>query len=110
MKQQERFEMRVSQEFMQLVDEFRRDQADIPPRAEAIRRLVVAGNAFRAYDIMALVSLACVADRGPIDQELIDNAMKAVDRITERLDQTPISDRTIGIEDIIRTVEDSKTS
>jgi hypothetical protein len=36
----ERFEMRVSKAFLGSVDAWRRTQADIPPRAEAIRRLV----------------------------------------------------------------------
>ncbi|MEI6558506.1 MAG: hypothetical protein WCO00_08860 [Rhodospirillaceae bacterium] len=39
----ERFDMRVSEEFLSIVDEWRRIQQDIPPRAEAIRRLVMQG-------------------------------------------------------------------
>lgn len=103
-----RFGMRVSPEFMELVDGFRREQADLPPRAEAIRRLVVAGNAFRAYDIMALIALACAVDRGSPDKEMIDAAMVSVRRITDRLKQTSINDRTLGIEDIIDTVDKEK--
>jgi hypothetical protein len=34
------FQMRVSDEFVEKIDEWRRSQADIPGRAEAIRRLV----------------------------------------------------------------------
>ena len=34
------FQMRVSEEFMRLVDDWRRNQSDLPSRAEAIRRLV----------------------------------------------------------------------
>jgi hypothetical protein len=39
-KNDERLEMRVSQKFLAAVDEWRRKQPDLPPRAEAIRRLV----------------------------------------------------------------------
>jgi hypothetical protein len=36
----ERFQMRVSPEFIRMLDEWRRKQADLPSRAESIRRLV----------------------------------------------------------------------
>jgi hypothetical protein len=36
--------MRVSEEFLRLVDEWRRRQKDLPSRAEAIRRLVELGT------------------------------------------------------------------
>jgi len=36
-------QMRVSDEFLRLVDEWRRAQPDLPSRSEAIRRLVAAG-------------------------------------------------------------------
>jgi hypothetical protein len=39
----ERFEMRVPASFLKMVDEWRRKQDDLPPRAEAIRRLVEIG-------------------------------------------------------------------
>ncbi|MCP3475646.1 hypothetical protein NLM33_35830 [Bradyrhizobium sp. CCGUVB1N3] len=39
----ERFEMRVPASFLKMVDEWRRRQPDLPPRAEAIRRLVELG-------------------------------------------------------------------
>jgi len=39
----DRFEMRVTASFMKTVDEWRRKQRDLPPRAEAIRRLVERG-------------------------------------------------------------------
>lgn len=38
--QTERFQMRVSPEFFRKVDEWRRQQPDLPNRSEAIRRLV----------------------------------------------------------------------
>jgi hypothetical protein len=44
-EQTERFQMRVSPAFLRLVDEWRRQQPDLPSRAEAIRRLVERGIA-----------------------------------------------------------------
>lgn len=37
------FQMRASPEWLQMIDDWRRQQPDIPSRAEAIRRLVEAG-------------------------------------------------------------------
>ena len=37
------FQMRVTEAFLKLVDDWRRAQPDLPPRAEAIRRLVKIG-------------------------------------------------------------------
>jgi hypothetical protein len=34
------FQMRVSEQFLRMVDDWRRSQTDLPSRAEAIRRLV----------------------------------------------------------------------
>lgn len=39
-EQTERFQMRVSKGFLQKVDDWRRKEPDLPPRAEAIRRMV----------------------------------------------------------------------
>lgn len=39
------FQMRVTEDFLRTIDEWRRAQADLPPRAEAIRRLVAVGIA-----------------------------------------------------------------
>ncbi|MEM7621124.1 MAG: hypothetical protein AAF228_11810 [Pseudomonadota bacterium] len=36
----QQFQMRVSPDFLEKVDSWRRNQPDLPPRAEAIRRLV----------------------------------------------------------------------
>ena len=38
------FQMRVSEEFLRIVDDWRRRQKDLPSRAEAIRRLVELGT------------------------------------------------------------------
>jgi len=42
------FQMRVSDEFLRLVDDWRRRQKDLPSRAEAIRRLVELGTKQKA--------------------------------------------------------------
>jgi metal-responsive CopG/Arc/MetJ family transcriptional regulator len=42
-EQSERLQMRVSKEFLKVVDMWRRKQEDIPNRSEAIRRLVELG-------------------------------------------------------------------
>jgi hypothetical protein len=34
------FQMRVSEQFLRMVDDWRRTQLDLPSRAEAVRRLV----------------------------------------------------------------------
>jgi hypothetical protein len=39
----ERFEMRVPASFLKTIDDWRRKQAELPSRAEAIRRLVELG-------------------------------------------------------------------
>ncbi len=36
-------QMRVSKEFLTEIDQWRREQEDLPPRAEAVRRLVKTG-------------------------------------------------------------------
>ena len=41
----ERFEMRAEEEWLKALDDWRRRQADLPSRAEAIRRLVDAALA-----------------------------------------------------------------
>ena len=42
------FQMRVSEQFLQIVDDWRRAQVDVPSRAEAIRRLVKSGTKSKA--------------------------------------------------------------
>jgi hypothetical protein len=42
-KNDKQFQMRVSEEFLRAIDDWRRKQPDLPARAEAIRRLVEAG-------------------------------------------------------------------
>ena len=38
---EKRFEMRADSEFIQALDQLRRDEPDLPSRAEMVRRLVV---------------------------------------------------------------------
>jgi hypothetical protein len=46
------FQMRVSESFLRMVDDWRRGQIDVPSRAEAIRRMVeLAINAKKKPDI-----------------------------------------------------------
>jgi len=42
-EQTERLQMRVSKDFIRIVDAWRRKQEDLPNRSEAIRRLVELG-------------------------------------------------------------------
>jgi len=44
-EQSERFQMRLSPGFLEKLDAWRRKQADLPSRAEALRRLAEAGIA-----------------------------------------------------------------
>jgi hypothetical protein len=46
----ERFQMRASKTFFELLDNWRRQQPDIPGRSEAIRRLVEKGVAAEAAE------------------------------------------------------------
>ncbi|WP_417790641.1 hypothetical protein [Terasakiella pusilla] len=86
MKNDERFHMRVSPEFIKILDDWRRTQPDIPSRAESIRRLVMQGHAFDV-DLIAdfLKILPEVLDRDKIDKEaaqtlisFTSNAVKAL--------------------------------
>ena len=48
LKHDKLFQMRVDTAFLKKVDDWRRQQSDLPPRAEAIRRLVEAGLGSRS--------------------------------------------------------------
>lgn len=43
LKNDKQFQMRVSEEFLRMIDDWRRTQDDLPSRAEAIRRLIAEG-------------------------------------------------------------------
>ncbi len=51
------FQMRVSEDFLRTVDNWRRQQPDLPPRAEAIRQLIHTGLAARPIlkDLLRLI-------------------------------------------------------
>jgi hypothetical protein len=44
------FQMRVSEQFLRTVDDWRRSQTDLPSRAEAIRRLVTLATESKKAD------------------------------------------------------------
>lgn len=83
----ERFEMRMDEEILAKIDDWRREQDDVPSRAEAIRRLVESSlNSRRAevpkpdpYAAMTLFMLADVVDHlkaGPgIDTNLLRESL-----------------------------------
>ena len=52
----ERFQMRVAPSFLATIDEWRRKQRDLPPRAEAIRRLVELGLSGHATRIPRIIT------------------------------------------------------
>lgn len=43
LKNDRQIQMRASDEFIRSIDDWRRNQPDLPPRAEAIRRLISTG-------------------------------------------------------------------
>lgn len=52
MAKTERFEMRLDEETLERIDQWRGEQGDLPSRAEAIRRLVESGLAREARDVV----------------------------------------------------------
>lgn len=60
------YQMRVTEEWLAIIDEWRRKQADIPSRAEAIRRLTALGIGAEPIlrDLLAMI------ERLPSDPEL----------------------------------------
>ncbi|MTJ81725.1 MAG: hypothetical protein F8N37_12005 [Telmatospirillum sp.] len=73
MEKSEKFNMRVSRKFTEMIDEWRRHQPDIPARAEAIRRLSTKGLAFGAIREVALVLISVIEEtqkKGGLPPEL----------------------------------------
>lgn len=70
-KKTQLFQMRVSPEFLAEIDGWRRHQADIPARAEAIRRLVERGMLLKplADRLWGLVQA------GIITQDVLDDVL-----------------------------------
>ncbi|MCG5241404.1 hypothetical protein ACIU1J_27695 [Azospirillum doebereinerae] len=56
-KKTQLFQMRVSPEFLEQIDEWRRRQPDIPSRAEALRRLAERGIAYPEMDFIAKTAI-----------------------------------------------------
>lgn len=67
------FQMRVSDEFLRTIDDWRRHHPELPSRAEAIRQLIHTGLAARPIliDIQKLlVSLRPVGGESELDQHI----------------------------------------
>lgn len=80
----ETFNMRVSPDFLRRVDEWRRQHPDIPPRAEAIRLLVIAGLALEPLMRHSMVrgrTLRAIVDElravAPDKARAFDKALRA---------------------------------
>jgi hypothetical protein len=94
----EKFQMRVSPEFLALIDEWRRTQRDLPPRAEAIRRLVAMGTDHRsaqsalAHALQTLTKIAQSTSLPEADAvELADTMLRVKDTL-RRMSATVIHD------------------
>lgn len=75
------FQMRVSEEFLRTIDDWRRKQPELPSRAEAIRQLIHTGLAARPIllDVQKmLVNLRPVGGDSDLDEhiEAIHRALK----------------------------------
>jgi len=75
------FQMRVSEDFLRIIDDWRRHQDDLPSRAEAIRRLIHTGLEARPIllDIQKmLVKLRPLGGESELDEhiEAIQQALK----------------------------------
>ncbi|HYH39928.1 MAG TPA: hypothetical protein VD860_17030 [Azospirillum sp.] len=84
----EKFQMRVSPEFLEHIDEWRRGQKDIPPRAEAIRRLVTLGLNHRPMLLAAasaLKAMGRLADRDDLTQEERDEVASVLHQLANAL-------------------------
>lgn len=76
------FQMRVSDEFLKTLDEWRRQQDDLPPRAEAIRRLISAGM----YEPL-LLQLIAIATKAAESGVVLPGEADAIYRELMRIEQ-----------------------
>ena len=64
----ERFELRLDEEALERIDEWRGDQPDVPNRSEAVRRLMTAGlenpGAQQTFSTRPLSGALCGKDEG----------------------------------------------
>lgn len=90
----ERFEMLANPDFLKLVDDWRRSQPDIPPRAEAIRRIVVnALDTAEAPSLSALVRNWFVANPARLSLFGFDGSITVEDAVAALLNdryQSPV--------------------
>lgn len=67
-----RLDLRFAPSLIESIDEWRRNQKDIPPRAEAIRRLIVSGFDSRKWHSLVrrlAVLIACSENLSPEERE-----------------------------------------
>lgn len=89
-KKVENFNMRVSPDFMETIDEWRRHQPDIPPRAEAIRRLVALGMNYESLETMFVEVVQIFAyymEKGHISGDAIDEFARAIEKLKPTTDE-----------------------
>ncbi len=84
MEQHERFTMRVSDEFLRLVDEWRRRSQDIPGRSEAIRRMVGLGSTMtEMHEVIGLIADAIAQTDKSRRTELLTEALASYSVLVE---------------------------
>ncbi|MDE1150293.1 MAG: hypothetical protein PW843_27405 [Azospirillaceae bacterium] len=98
MKKTENFNMRVSPDFTEIIDGWRRRQRDIPARAEAIRRLVEAALVAGEYEQVAAQAfdlLERIADAGSLDDRMKAEALEVLGAV-KRFDQEKLAREAHG--------------
>lgn len=113
MDKDKHFQMRASQEFLDLIDDWRRTQPDIPSRAESIRRLVMQGHAFDINLILDVLQiLPEVLDRDKIDENsaktlisFTSNALNALRLMLENKGGSIDISEVNKVEDIISRLD-----
>ncbi|WP_417834747.1 hypothetical protein [Thalassospira xiamenensis] len=108
MKNDERFHMRVSQNFLDLLDDWRRQQPDIPSRAESIRRLVTAGYCFDVHDIDIVFKSLLDAQIAHPKRFDFSEAIEAIMRINDRVaDSTEFNLDSDSFSSIVDTAKEA---
>lgn len=84
MEKDKHFQMRASQSFLDLIDDWRRKQPEIPSRAEAIRSLVMNGVCFNIGELGQLLkTLPQIVDTDSLDDESSLALIKVAKRLTD---------------------------
>ena len=71
-KNDKQLQMRASEGFIRTIDDWRRHQSDIPPRAEAIRRLIRMGL---AVDVAITTLRASLNGDTPLDEKALYDSL-----------------------------------